>query len=40
MGLASLKSLSGGGLGTIFVCTFVQTKMVGATGIEPVTPPV
>jgi len=26
--------------GTILICAFAQIKMVGATGIEPVTPPV
>jgi hypothetical protein len=26
--------------GTISICAFAQIEMVGATGIEPVTPPV
>ena len=40
MGLASLKPLSGAMLGTISICAFAQFEMVGAIGIEPMTPPV
>lgn len=40
MGLARLKSLSGGGLGTIISSAFALLMMVGARGIEPLTPPV
>jgi hypothetical protein len=36
---AALKSLSRGPLGTILLARSAN-KMVGATGIEPVTPPV
>jgi hypothetical protein len=40
MGLARLKSLVRARLGTIISRAFARLMMVGATGIEPVTPPV
>ena len=38
--LAPLKSLSRGALGTISLPPFGGNEMVGAIGIEPMTPPV
>ena len=40
MGLARLKSLSRGGLGTIISRASARLMMGGARGIEPLTPPV